>query len=100
MSPRTVWTPPASSRCATCCASWPPRERRCSFPVKCCATVAVINHGKLIRVAPVHDLLKATGEFEVKVDGPAEVLAALRLQPWAQQARVEDGIVVTPAPDG
>jgi ABC-2 type transport system ATP-binding protein len=65
-----------------------------------CTRVAIINHGKLIRVAPVHDLLKATGEFEVKVDDPAEVVAALRLQPWAQQARVEDGVVVTPAPDG
>jgi len=65
-----------------------------------CTRVAIINHGKLIRVAPVHDLLKATGEFEVRVDDPAEVLAALRLQPWAQQARVEDGLVVTPAPEG
>ncbi len=65
-----------------------------------CTRVAIINHGKLIRVAPVHDLLKATGEFEVKVDAPAEVLAALRLQPWARQARSEDGILVTPAPDG
>jgi ABC-2 type transport system ATP-binding protein len=65
-----------------------------------CTRVAIINHGKLIRVAPVHDLLKATGEFEVKVDAPAEVLAALRLQPWARQARSEDGVLVTPAPDG
>src|SRR4030081_3192903 len=65
-----------------------------------CTRVAIINHGKLIRVAPVHDLLKSTGEFEVKVDAPAEVLAALRLQPWAQQARTEDGILITPAPDG
>jgi ABC-2 type transport system ATP-binding protein len=65
-----------------------------------CTRVAIINHGKLIRVAPVHDLLKATGEFEVRVDGPNEVLAVLRLQPWAQQARAEDGVLVTPAPEG
>jgi len=65
-----------------------------------CTRVAIINHGKLIRVAPVHDLLKATGEFEVKVDAPDQVLAVLRLQPWAQQARSEDGVLVTPAPDG
>ncbi len=65
-----------------------------------CTRVAIINHGKLIRVAPVHDLLKATGEFEVKVDATAAVLAALRLQPWARQARSEDGVLVTPAPDG
>jgi ABC-2 type transport system ATP-binding protein len=65
-----------------------------------CTRVAIINHGKLIRVAPVHDLLKSTGEFEVKVDAPEEVLATLRLQPWAQQARSEDGVLITPAPDG
>jgi ABC-2 type transport system ATP-binding protein len=65
-----------------------------------CTRVAIINHGKLIRVAPVHDLLKATGEFEVRVDGATEVLAVLRLQPWAQQARAEDGVLVTPAPEG
>jgi ABC-2 type transport system ATP-binding protein len=64
-----------------------------------CTRVAIINHGKLIRVAPVHDLLKSSGEFEVRVDSPAELLAALRLQPWAQQARSEDGLVITPAPD-
>jgi ABC-2 type transport system ATP-binding protein len=65
-----------------------------------CTRVAIINHGKLIRVAPVHDLLRATGEFEVRVDGATEVLAVLRLQPWAQQARAEDGVLVTPAPEG
>jgi ABC-2 type transport system ATP-binding protein len=65
-----------------------------------CTRVAIIDRGKLVRVAPVHDLLRASGEFEVKVDAPAELLAALRLQPWAQQARAEDGLVVTPAPDG
>ncbi|GAC1472623.1 MAG: ABC transporter ATP-binding protein [Candidatus Dormibacteraceae bacterium] len=65
-----------------------------------CTRVAIINHGKLIRVAPVQNLLKATGEFEVKVEAPTEVLAALRLQPWAQQARAEDGVLVTPAPEG
>jgi ABC-2 type transport system ATP-binding protein len=65
-----------------------------------CTRVAIINHGKLIRVAPVHDLLKATGEFEVRVDAATEVLAVLRLQPWAQQARAEDGVLVTPAPEG
>src|ERR1700674_205036 len=65
-----------------------------------CTRVAIINHGKLVRVAPVHDLLQSSGEFEVKVDAPAELVALLRRQPWAQQARVEDGPVVTPAPDG
>ena len=65
-----------------------------------CTRVAIINHGKLIRVAPVHDLLQSSGEYEVKVDSPAELVALLRKQPWAPQARAEDGLVITPAPEG
>jgi len=65
-----------------------------------CTRVAIINHGKLVRVAPVHDLLQSSGEFEVKVDAPTDLVAMLRLQPRGQQARVEDGLVVTAAPEG
>lgn len=65
-----------------------------------CTRVAIINHGKLVRVAPVHELLQSSGEFEVKTDVPAELVKVLRTQPWGQQARVEDGLVVTPAPEG
>jgi ABC-2 type transport system ATP-binding protein len=65
-----------------------------------CTRVAIINQGRLVRLAPVHDLLQSSGEFEVKVDSPAGLVATLRLQPWAQQARVEDGVVITPAPEG
>jgi hypothetical protein len=36
----------------------------------------------------------------VQVDDKAGVLAALQLQPWGRQARIEDGVVVTPALDG
>jgi ABC-2 type transport system ATP-binding protein len=65
-----------------------------------CTRVAIINHGKLIRVAPVAELIQAPGEFEVRVDSPGELAAALKLQPWAREARAEDGVVVTTAPDG
>jgi ABC-type multidrug transport system ATPase subunit len=65
-----------------------------------CTRVAIINHGRLVRVAPVAELLQAPGEFEVKVDSPADLAAALRLQSWARDARAEDGLVVTSAPDG
>jgi ABC-2 type transport system ATP-binding protein len=65
-----------------------------------CTRVAIINHGKLVRVAPVHELLQSSGEFEVKVDVPAELVKVLRTQPWGLQARVEDGVVVTSAPEG
>ncbi|HXN92411.1 MAG TPA: ABC transporter ATP-binding protein [Candidatus Sulfotelmatobacter sp.] len=65
-----------------------------------CTRVAIINHGRLVRVAPVAELLSAPGVFEVKVDNPPELAAALRLLPWAGDARAEDGVVITSAPDG
>ena len=64
-----------------------------------CTRVAIINHGRLVRVAPVAELLQAPGEFEVKVDEPAEVVAALRRQSWGAEARSENGHVVTRAPE-
>ncbi len=65
-----------------------------------CTRVAIINHGKLIRLAPVTELLDAPGEFEIKVDAPDALVVALRLQPWGQEARVEHGLVITRAPEG
>jgi len=65
-----------------------------------CTRVAIINHGRLVRVAPVAELIRAPGEFEVKVDSPRDLLGALRLRPWGADARAEDGVVVTGAPDG
>lgn len=65
-----------------------------------CTRVAIINHGKLIRVAPVAELLRGSGEFEVKVDSPANLVAALRIESWGREARADDGVVVTGAPDG
>lgn len=65
-----------------------------------CTRVAIINHGKLVRLAPVAELLDAPGEFEIQVDSPDALVAALRLQPWGQEARVEHGHVITRAPEG
>src|ERR1700694_1474924 len=65
-----------------------------------CTRVAIINHGKLVRLAPVSELLDAPGEFEIKVDSPDGLVAALRLQPWGHDARVEHGLVITRAPEG
>ncbi len=65
-----------------------------------CTRVAIINHGKLIRVAPVAELIRGSGEFQVKVDAPANLITALRTEPWGGDARAEDGVVVTGAPDG
>jgi ABC-2 type transport system ATP-binding protein len=65
-----------------------------------CTRVAIINHGRLVRLAPVAELLDVPGEFEIKVDSPDALVAALRLQPWGQEARVEHGLVITHAPEG
>ncbi len=65
-----------------------------------CNRVAIINNGKLIRVAPVHELIDSPGEFAIKVDAPDALVVALKLQPWGQEARVEDGLVITRAPEG
>jgi ABC-2 type transport system ATP-binding protein len=65
-----------------------------------CTRVAIINHGRLVRLAPVAELLDVPGEFEVQVDSPDALVAALRLQPWGQEARVEHGQVITHAPEG
>ncbi len=64
-----------------------------------CTRVAIINHGRLIRVAPVAELLQAGGDFEVTVESPDEVVAILRREEWGREARVDDGTVVTRAPD-
>jgi ABC-2 type transport system ATP-binding protein len=64
-----------------------------------CTRVAIINHGRLIRVAPVVELLKAGGDFEVAVDSPADVVALLQRQEWGREARVDGGVVITRAPE-
>jgi ABC-2 type transport system ATP-binding protein len=64
-----------------------------------CTRVAIINRGRLVRVAPVAELLQSPGEFEVKVDAPDAVVALLRREVWGREARIEDGAVITGAPD-
>src|SRR4029077_20049666 len=64
-----------------------------------CTRVAIINHGRLVRVAPVAELLKAGGDYEVKVDTPEVVVELLRGQEWGREARAVDGVVVTRAPE-
>jgi hypothetical protein len=43
--------------------------------------VAVINLGRLVRVAPVADLVGAHGEFVVRVEHPERALELVRAQP-------------------
>jgi len=48
-----------------------------------CDRVAIINHGELIRLAPVTELLDASGEFVVHSERPEELLKLLQRQRWA-----------------
>jgi ABC-2 type transport system ATP-binding protein len=65
-----------------------------------CDRVAIINLGRLIRVAPVADLVGAHGEFVVRIEHPQRALELVRAQPWGTAARLEDGALVTTSPTG
>lgn len=65
-----------------------------------CDRVAILNLGALVRVAPVAELVKGSGEFEVRVANPVETLAAIRRESWGNGARVVDGIIFTSSPSG
>ncbi|WP_338200401.1 ABC transporter ATP-binding protein [Candidatus Nephthysia bennettiae] len=65
-----------------------------------CDRVAIINLGRLVRVAPVADLVGAHGEFAVRIESPARALELVRAQPWGAAARIEDGALVTTSPTG
>ena len=65
-----------------------------------CDRVAIIDQGQLARVAPVADLVRGHGEFLVRLEDPAAALALVHAQPWGGSARLEDGALVTMAPDG
>jgi ABC-2 type transport system ATP-binding protein len=63
-----------------------------------CDRVAIIDRGRLVRLAPVDELVRDPGEFSVRVDSPEEALAVLRAQPWGRAARLEGDEIVTPSP--
>jgi ABC-2 type transport system ATP-binding protein len=65
-----------------------------------CDRVAIINHGELVRLAPVAELLDNSGEFVVRVDNPAAALTALAQQPWGRAARLDDGTIIVASPSG
>ncbi len=65
-----------------------------------CDRVAIIDLGRLVRVATVADLVAGHGEFVLGIEDPASALELLRGHPWAGAARVEDGALVTASPTG
>jgi ABC-type multidrug transport system ATPase subunit len=65
-----------------------------------CDRVAIINHGELVRLAPVADLLDTSGEFVVQVENVDAALALLTRQSWGRTARIDDGALITASPSG
>jgi ABC-2 type transport system ATP-binding protein len=65
-----------------------------------CDRVGIVSRGRLARLAPVSELMAASGEFEVRLDAPHEALALLGVQPWGAAARVEGGVLVSQSPTG
>jgi ABC-2 type transport system ATP-binding protein len=65
-----------------------------------CDRVAIVHLGELVRVADVGDLLTGRGEFAVRVDDAPAALALVQRHEWGGQARIEDGVLVTPSPTG
>ncbi|TMF84968.1 MAG: ABC transporter ATP-binding protein [Chloroflexi bacterium] len=65
-----------------------------------CSRVAILNLGRLVKVATISALTGAAGEFEVAVDEPARVLELLRAQGWGRDARLEAGLLLTGSPTG
>jgi ABC-2 type transport system ATP-binding protein len=64
-----------------------------------CDRVAIIDQGRLARVAGVAELVGGHGEFLVRLEDPAAALALVQTQPWGSSARLEDGALVTMAPN-
>jgi ABC-2 type transport system ATP-binding protein len=60
--------------------------------------VAILHRGRLVKVAPVKDLLGGEGEFEIHIKDQAGALRLLLAQPWGATARLVDGAVVVPSP--
>jgi ABC-2 type transport system ATP-binding protein len=65
-----------------------------------CDRVAIINHGKLVRLAPVTELLESHGEFLIHLDRAAEALRVIQVQPWGKGAHFTEGALITASPTG
>ena len=65
-----------------------------------CDRVAIIDHGRLVREASVSEPTPEHGEFQVVIEDLGSVLELIRSEPWGRDAHLEDGRLITPAPDG
>jgi ABC-2 type transport system ATP-binding protein len=65
-----------------------------------CDRVAIVDRGRLVRLAPVAELLSDGGEFAVRLDGADAALALVRREAWGATARLEDGALISASPTG
>ncbi len=65
-----------------------------------CDRVAIINHGELVRLAPVAELLGTAKDFVVRIDDAQAVLRLLQQQPWGKAARLDHNDLITGSPTG
>jgi ABC-2 type transport system ATP-binding protein len=65
-----------------------------------CDRVAIIDRGRLVTVAPVADLLRGQGEFEITMEEPDAAVALLRETAWGADARLERGRLIARSPSG
>jgi ABC-2 type transport system ATP-binding protein len=65
-----------------------------------CDRVAIVNLGRLVRLAAVADLLAGQSEFVLGYEDPAAALRAVRQQDWGRAARTENGALIAPSPTG
>ncbi len=65
-----------------------------------CDRVAIVNLGRLVRVAPVADLVSGAGEFVLSYDDPHPALRAVTAQAWGRAAHVEHDQLIAPSPTG
>ncbi len=59
-----------------------------------CDTVAILDHGRVVAQAPIHDLRRRTGRHRllVGVDDPGRLAAAVEGRPWLLAAETTPGL--------
>ena len=65
-----------------------------------CDRVAIVNQGRLVRVAPVAELVSGSGEFVLTFQDPVPALRAVTAQEWGRGARAERDQLIAPSPTG
>ncbi|HEX9897387.1 MAG TPA: ABC transporter ATP-binding protein [Dehalococcoidales bacterium] len=63
-----------------------------------CDRVAIIKQGVMLICAPIHELLAQGQMLQIKVDDPAQAVAALSALPWINSVKRENDYIIVDAP--